>query len=1657
MNTNVPFGTEPSSRPSVTTPASVCQSFPESPPSEVSRDNILDTLETLLGADATIVAIEGQDGAGKTTLLTQFVRRHSSNTICLFISSSSRWAYDISQLRYDLCNQLEFLLHGSELDSPTDATDSFLGSRLTQLRKRARRGESPYYFVVDGLEEIPKEDESSRRLILDLLPLGLGRFRFLFSGPLQQLPLPSVLQTKSKSHLLTFFTFDETTLFFAPHAVPRQYLEEFHRTSRGMPGYLAAIRRLLTSGVDPATLAAELPKKLPQLFEIEWRSVNQSNRHQIALLAMIAHARRLFSIKDLIDILGESLTEIQALTAGLSFLVVDHQRNDEVRYVSESFRRFAADRLSDQGQSVHNRLIDYLLRHPNNAEALLTLPQHYSEAGRLPDLLNYLSPEHFAIFLNTSPSLKSVLEKADLGIRAAKQLHREGDQLRFTLQRATITDFADTDVGRAEVRALAALNDYDTAISLAQAALRQEDRLSLLAAIARARAEHNLASDPEVSEQILHLHKIVDYSSLGSVAEEIAGDLVYAHPDLAVDAVNRAAGTVGEGDNALDWAFARLALRAAIAREKHEHLTEIENIATRIKDPIARRISTEASLIFGKRSADEVISQAQGLDGASERLFVLRHWLTANRTNPETGRVLEVALKLAIQATGYSPNALIFRELATCLPYLEDKEKAKHYVSVLDSQMGSLEQLGPTEEFVRLNLILARTEHAFSAEGARGRLIDTYLRIDLLDDLATKTSCLARFLASLRRIDPSREYEVKDTLHSLAQRDFDANLRKLLATTADHYDATSGIVQALAWGSASHAVEVALQLNMPHRRDAALRDFIGASLSCPVDDIELGPIQAALQAIADRRISDDCHFKLIMTLSQRPLTDSQLSRFLPLFLTAHQIGDASDRARAIAACISLFSRHPGVVDKAKLGDLHVALFSSWEAIDLVWNQIEAGFEIVADLAHDELRLARQIADRVSEVKARTQFPDQSLAAPGLMSLSLAIRAFAGLLPRRVETEEDFRRLSAAITSIDPPGPQAQLWAELALRYYSNNRLEDCRRIISDRLKPLLHTLNQDDRSYRAHILADVAPALYVGHPATAIDFLSPLKGPELVRALSHICQFLFRKRPLSEPYELPDRDGYDISYEDVVDIIDILRRIEDDATVYYHILTIVDSLSNPRRRDRLSNQQRAEISRLLTVLADAKFPKPGHIEHEGFKIAARAQINRLLDKPAPEWRVLIDSAHQIPNTADRAYVLATIGTAQRDHNTRNDLFKEAQETTDLIPTITDQVDRYEYMGRLLLGIDNAMCKRFLTQALHGTLRWKGDDASRARRSIVDLAYRIDPDFASSLASAIDDDPAKKRITRQVKLLELQRSLADPKKQKPHDTTPSTIDVSRAAWMRLGSLIAGRSATVHVAATLDYLDYAAKQPLNDGYPIFAWVIENAVARHARTDQVSKYVLPFFEASMLGTEMAIRAATRAIDRTPLHTAPSSAPSSAYDCVTIGPGQRQEALDFIRKWLRSSLLDYLKISEPYFGPNDLDLLKLIGQIDPRCSVRILASKQHQTRSNVSLPWDETYASAWRSISDDSPPRTEIIIVGTRSSGDSPIHDRWWITNGGGLELGTSWNSLGVSKVSDIRVLSPKEAESKESELDKYLRLTRREFAGTRITYSTILLGDD
>jgi hypothetical protein len=172
-------------------------------------------------------------------------------------------------------------------------------------------------------------------------------------------------------------------------------------------------------------------------------------------------------------------------------------------------------------------------------------------------------------------------------------------------------------------------------------------------------------------------------------------------------------------------------------------------------------------------------------------------------------------------------------------------------------------------------------------------------------------------------------------------------------------------------------------------------------------------------------------------------------------------------------------------------------------------------------------------------------------------------------------------------------------------------------------------------------------------------------------------------------------------------------------------------------------------------------------------------------------------------------------------------------------------------------------------------------------------------------------------------------------------------------------------------------------------------------------------------------------------------------------IDRGERAKAVELLRQWVEESATEVIKICDPYFGPDDLDFVRLIRSIHPDIRIVILTSRKQQRELFVPEPLDESYRKHWRlHVSESDPGVVDIRIVGTRSTGEPPVHDRYWLSKDSGLRIGTSLNSVGGFKLSEISPVVEPNLSALIASLEPFFSGAARFHKDDRLDYVTFSL---
>lgn len=1615
----------------------------------LDRSSLLDTIDTIFQADTDVIIIRGQEEIGKTTLLKQFAFRHTGAVIGIFINAQTRWAYDEQNILTDIYQNLVSLLNQrSELTE--SITLGVIRGLYIKLSRRMRMHSRCAYFILDGIDDIPASDDRSRRAILDMLPIGYGNFKFLVTTE------KPINIKNARDYFVAPFSTDETANLFSGLGIARKQVEEIRRTFRGVPGHMMAVRRIAKQHQNPAELFEDLPKTLAEIFELEWRGTNDAPDYVLDALAIIAIDRKDYTYSLLSGILNQEISSLQRFMGSLSFIELSTE--NVLTYSSDSYRNFAATKLRARHTNVNNALVDYLLRDPSSDAAIRDVPGYLYEARRFVDLLKYLSPTHFTTLLERSESLASIQQKAQLGVKTAGELHRYGDLFRFGVQLSSTAIVAGVDTWRTEIEARIALNDSSSAKQIVLNTLLKENRFHLLAVIGKTQRELHETIDPDILTQIDQLFNEINFEELGSKGHEIAADLIFVRPNLAIQIIEKLSKDRAE-KSVLEWELARLSFDAAreqLPKEREYQTAQL--IQSKLNNPGAQRFSSAAWLFLGTYTADEAIAEVEKIKDTGERLSLLRLWTRRNRRRCDTKDVVKYALEIAIRETSYSINAQVLMDLAQPLPFIEDEAARRTFLGMFDAQRSEAERLGPTDSYVNMYLLMIQTEKIHDHSSAFLKITDLYIQISYINDVSTRASCLAKLISAMHEIDPTYELERTDRLHSIASDEFRATIDKLFHDSAEQLAAINATLKTLARSDYMLAADTARRLNSLSRRDDAFMIILQAILSGELDAEQVGNGISACEAIRSADLRDYGFYLLTRSVFEGANANQFSDRTIET-LKSHvsAVESLEWRCRSVGLIYAWLLKNDRPALRAGAADLRKSIEKTWESIESAWIKTDVGFDLVRNLNATDVNFTQGLLSQCDTLRRELVFGVDTSISIYALCIQLTIRAFSGLFVRKIDNEMDLSRLQDLITRIPCRSAQARAWGDLALRFALAQRSEECKKIVSSKITPLLDALYSTDPRMADIALTLCAPALYSANALFTMEYIKKLPYPRQDQAWMNICDSIMLKRNPFDDFDRPLKFDAKLSYEEIREVIFIAENIFADNILYSVVSDIAQIVSSKKNKSILSAQQRTEIIRKLETIIQMKLPNREFVQHDGWKILALAQLERVRHSAASVWNSLLGQARAIPNVADRVLVLAGLGGMSWSDfaQSSGQVLEEAYQLVKLIPTTLDRTIRLRAIASECSHTEPAIARKCLSDAMTVavTADEADENAANERRRIIDLAYKIDPGLADKLADIADTDPARVRARE-----ELRHEIRVLKGKQDIFGTEDVFSAARSN-AQLNSLIeaAGRALAALNAGRMQPLDkdrveksirFASNRPFSETYPLFALAVESMVKRYRDTAEAANYLRAIFDGAVRATELVWRVAVRTNGNIPI-PAPEHEQTDTSS-ILIKVGERDRALEFIENWLKVSAIQHLKICDPYFSHEDLDLIKMIQAAAPAVRIQILTGMKNQEGGGHAADLASSYRSYWRlNLADQPAPETEIWIVGTERDGTFPIHDRWILSVDSGLRLGTSLNGFG-SRESEISILSTSEVSIRTAELERYFSKQVKEHQGQKIKYN-------
>ena len=1052
-----------------------------------------------------------------------------------------------------------------------------------------------------------------------------------------------------------------------------------------------------------------------------------------------------------------------------------------------------------------------------------------------------------------------------------------------------------------------------------------------------------------------------------------------------------------------------------------------------------------------------MLSAIETIQEPSQKLFLLRKWSLQNALQNDAIIITEHAINLAIESTPSVPTADFFREVTTPLPYYEECEALEEIIKMLDGQDRIIRRRGPTVEYVRLHLQIIQSEwNRGHVKRAVKRMYELYSgTIDKLDESATQLSCLSWYVSIVSTLKERHQVEDCEVLVELAEEHHENCLLAILRNSAEQLEIVRGALQALAVNIPEKACIVASRLNTEGRRNTSFRVILDAICRSVITRPNFDTVSKVLQHLFATEHYDSAILQLTTRLCSEVADNRQ--KMVDVKWIIDFFGECNSAIVRIKCMASLLAVATNEKDSERTKEhLERELVSTFDGLVSETDKYRAACILLAKLKGKVDECERLVSHVLTFLqKLEGDRPLDRVTSEGLYCvLDLLAKSARGLAESGNLNERDVERVCSLINSINDDSLKLTLNASLALYLWSVERNELYTTIVNHHLWPILNGLSNSDLSTMYRMWQEVYPALWFQNRDRAREGIKEFPGWVRERCNASLGYTILRRQPIADPFDDRARNRrIGRSFDDVIDLLQVCTESNRDDLISGIFAWIADELTGKNPNQKLTEDQKAEVARKMYDIADTKLPTATGIKHDGYRILCKAQALRLSKIEGCSWEKLTDEAQKLDNSADRTFVLAHLGIGCTNRKKGRRLLHEAEVECGELLTPEDRLNRYYTIASIVVDQQKKLAKNIVKKAYEEVAGIGHEEIGFEERELIDLAYRIDPGLPMELAVVYDKDSVRKeyyenRAQREVKSLEIKGKIVDNK--IPHRDGQGEQNekmFASAVWRALQSLNSGMLAAVDSERCREMILRASESALDIAYPLYSWALASLAMSHSGEGARQRYLRDAFEGVLRGAKLFCNLTE--VTGSLLDPPDWEDLSMKKGALIVDIGERQKAVDFLEKWIRYKAEKFLIIADPYFVDTHLEILKSVLKADHEMTVYVVTGGPKKKAPIGEIV--EGLSTAWREMCEQSPPKTEITMVYDADDPRklAPFHDRWLLSKGVGLQLGTSYNSLGKT-MSSITHLSDRELRDINERIEPYRKGKMRTVDGKTLVYS-------
>lgn len=1324
---------------------------------EVKRDNIIQTIDKKL-MDLDVLFIEGEEGIGKTTILHQFINKYPNQCFAYFIDVKDSDSFSNLSILQSYCNQLHFEIMNDELYNSfereyydEDFLKKYFSTKFHQLTNNRNSGRT-FYFIIDGLEKISQEKQNEIKVhILDKIPYDKPNIKLIITGN----PNKNLLKSHCRydKQEMIYLTSEDSHLILG-NEISKENFNKINDVSHNNAGKIVFFRELI-SGFGISTVIDKLSDNMEDIYQYLWDNYKNSNvgsnEESDLLLAILAFHDKKYNARNIAKLLDLKEDYIIDLIKDISFIRKNIRSTYE--YIFDDFANFAKAKLSLYKNKIDKIIVDYLLSDLKSVESLVGLPEIYKETKNKDDLMKLLTDQRWKQLLASSEKISVVSRVSNVALETIQDENENKyipTILKYSVLKSALNELNRTAVWQYEIAASLVLEDYIVAGNLANIAFLKEDKLKMFASIARAYTERKDSVPSGIQQNIQELYddidKTNDFDNIKESAVEIASLLMYSNPKLAFRLIENLSGTITDNDNAFDWALAQISLSVHSNLEKLEDVSKEDintKVYSKIRNPKIKEFADAILYLSENQTSEQILEKINQLESTSQKMFLIRNWVINNQKNENIAEIIEFGLKLIVNKSDkYVPKSSDYKIFATPLPNINNEKIAYQLIRKIEQYTTSIEANSSTNDLLAIKLLITRTLCKFNFEKGEERLLNIYLEIEELPDLANRCTCLAIYINEATRIANNHKTRDLSAYIEEARDSITDNIDKILEETAMHFEIVQSIIINLSRIYPRSAINICHKLNKSIDRDNAFLETLANYLKQSIDKLNYDVIDDLLANIIDVDIQKIAVYEIIKRIEDFDVKEkAYIVNFYKYFMKIDDLLDNRVKCLLYVKVMSVLEQNEE--DTAVVCD---KLNKTWEELEKSVHKIELGFEIAYNAAFlNNKDFAKRILRLAKEEKNEPEILLDSPNTTEVFSLviELTIRVFTGLILRDNYEDRDFEELEKIISTLPSERGQMRLWTSLILRIIPKSKDDKLsKQLINSYIIPKLSKIkNKNERT--SAIMEVIVPLYFKDKNLPHLDELPSQKLKDI--AISRVCKYLFTE---CLPDDLCDNnnEGYTVNHETVDKILELTNLMSNDYFIAAQIIELRKSIFS--KRTIISNQKKIDVKNEFEKIAISKLPDLNNIKHPGYQLLIKANALSIQTKQKWEdWRKLLEEVESIPNLSDRIFMWSSIAELLSNEfiKEKQNLINKSIESSYNLPSFLDTVGRIEMIFLTLynknitgVGLKPLMENfiRLITNNHHSPY------LKNNYKNILDIAHSLDPDIAKALVNTFDTDTAR---------------------------------------------------------------------------------------------------------------------------------------------------------------------------------------------------------------------------------------------------------------------------------------------------------------------------